>query len=63
MEINSPNSKAFKDECVISAAVEREKEMPHEVRLALRVILNHIEPGWENCQKLVAIWLDGNYQP
>ncbi len=60
--MDSPNSKAFKDECVISAAVEKEKQMPLEVRLALRVILNHIEPGWENCQTLVARWLDGNYQ-
>ncbi len=34
-------------------------EMPSAVRLALKVILNHVEPDWENCKTLVAQWLDG----
>ena len=38
----------------------REQECPLVVRTALRVLLNHIEPGhWENCRVLVQSWLDG----
>jgi len=34
-------------------------EMPPAVKIALRVLLNHIEPGWENCKVVVQAWLDG----
>ena len=34
-------------------------EIPVEVRLALLVVLNHVEPGWENCVTLVKLWLEG----
>ncbi len=30
------------------------------VRLALKVLLNHVEPGWENCRAVVQKWLDGS---
>ncbi len=33
-------------------------EIPSVVRLALKVILNHVAPDWENCKTLVAQWLD-----
>ena len=29
-----------------------------EVRLALKVLLNHVEPGWENCKTVVEAWLE-----
>ncbi len=32
-------------------------EMPMEVRLGLRVLLNHVEPGWDNCKTVVEHWL------
>jgi hypothetical protein len=28
------------------------------VKMALRILLNHVEPGWENCTALVKAWLD-----
>lgn len=31
---------------------------PYEIRVALRVLLNHVEPGWENCKTVVQAWLD-----
>jgi hypothetical protein len=36
--------------------------MPQPVRLALRVLLQHVEPGWENCRTTVLAWLDGNWE-
>ena len=32
--------------------------IPPEVKLALRVLLNHVEPGWDNCKAVVQLWLD-----
>ena len=32
--------------------------IPPEVKLALRVLLNHVEPGWDNCKTAVQLWLD-----
>ena len=29
-----------------------------EIILALRVLLNHVEPGWLNCVTTVSAWLD-----
>jgi len=37
--------------------------IPPAVRIALLVLLNHIEPGWENCTLLVRGWLDGACGP
>jgi hypothetical protein len=34
-------------------------EIPAAVRLALIVLLNHTEPGWENCRELVRRWVYG----
>jgi hypothetical protein len=31
-------------------------ELPPPVRLALMVLLNHVEPGWENATALVREW-------
>lgn len=39
-------------------APQDEAAMP-VVRTALRVLLNHIEPGFENCKTLVELWLNG----
>jgi hypothetical protein len=39
--------------------VAKEAGCPYEVRVALRVLLNHVEPGWDNCKALVEAWLDG----
>jgi hypothetical protein len=36
-------------------------DIPPAVRLALQVLLNHIESGWENCRTLVSLWLEGKY--
>jgi hypothetical protein len=33
------------------------------VRVALRVVLNHVEPGHENCTALLTAWLDGRLEP
>lgn len=38
--------------------VEVSPEVPPAVRMALRVLLNHVEPGWENCAAVVRFWLD-----
>ena len=35
----------------------RTVSMPAEVRLAIKVLLNHIQPGWENCASIVAQWV------
>lgn len=32
--------------------------MPPEVRLALRIVLNHVEPGWAHCVAIVRRWYD-----
>ena len=32
--------------------------VPPEVKLALRVLLHHVEPGWDNCKTVVQLWLD-----
>ncbi len=34
-------------------------ELPTLVRLALDTLLNHIQPGWENCTTVVRAWLAG----
>ena len=31
--------------------------VPKGVFLAITVLLNHVEPGWENCKFVVAQWL------
>ena len=35
----------------------RAKVMPKEVSLALGVLLNHVQPGWDNCKFVVEKWL------
>lgn len=37
---------------------EVEAKVPPAVRIAIRLLLNHVEPGWENCQLVVQSWLD-----
>ena len=37
-------------------------DIPPAIRIALRVLLNHVEPGWENSVKFVELWLDGGLQ-
>lgn len=32
--------------------------IPPAVRLALLVVLNHVEPGWENCVTVLRLWLE-----
>ncbi len=32
-------------------------DVPAGVRIALAVLLNHVEPGYENCKTLVSAWL------
>jgi hypothetical protein len=32
--------------------------IPPEVRIALKVVLRHVEPGWDNCVAVVRHWLD-----
>lgn len=36
----------------------REAAMPDVVRLAIKIVLNHIEPDWNNCTTLVKAWLE-----
>jgi len=38
---------------------EKRGEIPAVVRLALMTVLNHVEPGWENCVAVVKDWLGG----
>lgn len=35
---------------------------PPAIKIALRVLLNHVEPGWENCVTVLAAWL-GSLSP
>lgn len=35
-----------------------ESTVPLIVRVAVRVLLRHVEPGWDNCREFVRIWLD-----
>jgi hypothetical protein len=35
-----------------------ETSVPPVIRTALLVLLNHIEPGWGNCETVVRQWLD-----
>ncbi|HZR02823.1 MAG TPA: hypothetical protein VFA81_06610 [Burkholderiales bacterium] len=37
--------------------------MPLAPYMALRVILNHIEPGWENCRAELQRWFDSLPRP
>jgi len=37
--------------------------VPLEVRLALTVLLNHVEPGWDNCKMVVSAWLAAAPKP
>lgn len=43
-----------------SGLIYRQPEVPIQVRLALRVLLNHIEepPSWRNCKTTVERWLE-----
>lgn len=56
--------KRANDEQLATVTAERDRlrelalaELPPEVRLALMVILNHVEPGWDNCVATVRGWL------
>ena len=42
----------------LPAAPAPQPTVPPEVKLALRVLLNHVEPGWDNCKTVVQLWLD-----
>lgn len=32
---------------------------PPAVRMALAILLNHVQPGYDNCKAVVRLWLDG----
>ncbi len=38
---------------------ETSNAIPPAVRVALLVVLNHVEPGWENCVEVIRLWLEG----
>lgn len=40
-----------------------ETGVPAVVKMALLVILNHVEPGWENCVATVRYWLEHDLSP
>ena len=42
----------------LPAAPAPQPVVPPEVKLALRVLLHHVEPGWDNCKTVVQLWLD-----
>jgi len=42
----------------LPAAPAPQPTVPLKVKLALRVLLNHVEPGWDNCKTVVQLWLD-----
>jgi hypothetical protein len=42
-----------------SLPTQPEEGIPRVVKIAIRVLINHTEPGWENCTALVREWLDG----
>jgi len=64
--IDTPErTEAWKRVCDLVAAlavdpVEAEyvAAVPMEVMLALRVIVEHVEPGWENCKTVASLWLE-----
>ena len=31
--------------------------VPAVIRLALKILLNHVEPGWDNTKTIVKLWL------
>lgn len=35
------------------------EKVPPAVKLALRVAINHIEPGWDNVKYVLETWLYG----
>ena len=37
-------------------------DLPPAVRLALTVLLNHVEPGWDNCRAVVRAWMEGELE-
>lgn len=37
-------------------------QLPPVVRLSLMVLLDHIEPGWQNCTAVVRAWLNGELE-
>lgn len=41
---------------------EQRSEVPPEVKLAIRVAINHLEPGWENTKAIIQAWLDGRLE-
>ena len=47
----------------LPAAPAPQPVIPPEVKLALRVLLNHVEPGWDNCKTVVQLWLDAAPAP
>jgi hypothetical protein len=38
------------------------EHVPPVVRTTLMVLLNHVEPGWDNCKALLQLWLDGKLE-
>ncbi len=38
---------------------ETGNSIPPAIRVALLVVLNHVEPGWENCVTVLRLWLEG----
>ena len=52
---------------IIVAALEAVPEaaaiIPPEVRIALKISLRHVEPGWTNCTTVAQAWLDEQSPP
>jgi|GEM_PF-5359228 len=39
-------------------ALKEARDIPPAVKIALKVLMNHVEPGWDNCKTVIQIWLD-----
>lgn len=39
-----------------------DKTAPIEVQIAIRVIVNNVKPGFDNCTAVVQAWLDGRLE-
>lgn len=42
----------------LRARPEVRATVPYPVIMALKVLLNHVEPGWDNCRTVIQLWLD-----
>ena len=52
-----PGSEGCEHPKCLSGSASRCVAVPPSVRLSLMTLLNHVEPGWDNCKALVEMWL------